>query len=403
MTNMTGEKMKVLYLMEYPIDLPGGGQMSTWTLCDGLIKEGSFEPVVICPKLLNKTADDFDFKVVEYESDENRERNRFARVKNFLSRIHSFHKLIKQEKPDLIHVSMSESLITFGFLRCLGIFKNIPFIYTDRGLAYGYRTHSKICIKATMKHASGMICTTQYNKDLWVKENIKVPIKVIPNTISTVFDAYDDSKRFKMRDKYGISEGEFVIGFAGRISEEKDWDFVPVLVKALKDGGVDFKVALVISVYEEQDNELVKRIKKGIIDSTGEDKLIYMQDLSQAEIADYYYMVDVFVMSSMFESFGKAAVEAMSRRCSVVSTSVGGLPEVIGKEENLYTKDTIERFVKRLKRLSEDPEELNRDREFFYNRYRNLYTTETHVLRHAELYRKILKISKQQDKTRKEA
>lgn len=385
--------MKVLYLMEYPIDLPGGGQLSTWTLCDGLLKEGSFEPVVICPKLLNKTAGDFDFKVVEYVSDENRERNKLARITNFLSRIRSFHTLIKREKPDIIHVSMSESLITFGFLRCLGIFGNIPFVYTDRGLAYGYRAHSMFCIKATLKHAAYMICTTEYNRGLWLKEKVKVPIKVIPNTISTAFDGYDESKRHKMRDRYGITDEDLVIGFAGRISEEKDWDFVPVLVKALKDRGIDFKVALVISVYEDQDKAIVKNIKKGITDSIGEEKLIYMQDLSQKEIADYYYMVDIFVMSSMFESFGKAAVEAMSRRCSVISTNVGGLPEVIGKEENLYTKKTVDKFAARVKRLREDPAELDKDREFFYNRYRNMYTTQTHVMRHVKLYRDILNIN----------
>ena len=47
----------------------------------------------------------------------------------------------------------------------------------------------------------------------------------------------------------------------------------------------------------------------------------------------------------MFESFGKAAVEAMSRKCAVLSTTVGGLKEVIGKEENLYTKETVDRFT----------------------------------------------------------
>lgn len=383
-------KMKVLYLMEYPIDLPGGGQLSTWTLCDGLVREGSFEPVVICPKLLGMKADDFDFRVVEYKSDENRERNRLSRVANFLSRIHAFHKLIRREKPDIIHVSMSESLITFGFLRVIGIFGNIPFVYTDRGLAYGYRFHSKFCIKTTMKRAACMICTTEYNKGLWLKEKISVPIRVIPNTINPVFNTYDPQMRHKMREKYGIGSDEFVIGFAGRISEEKDWDLVPVLVKALKDGGVDFKVALVISTYEEQDKDIVKRIRNGITGAIGADNLIYMQDLSQSEIADYYYMVDVFVMSSSFESFGKAAVEAMSRRCSVVSTAVGGLPEVIGREENLYTKDDPDKFVKRIKRLSLDGAELDNDREFFYNRYRNLYTTQNHIMRHVQLYREIL-------------
>lgn len=401
--------MKILFLMEYPIDLPGGGQLSTWTLCDGLVKQG-LTPVVACPKLLGKRRTDFDFKIVEYKSDENRERSKTARIVNFLSRIRSFRKIIRREKPDLIHVSMSESLITFGFLRCPGFFKNIPFVYTDRGLAYGYRRHSLMCIKATMKRAAGMICTTRFNKDLWLQKGIRVPVTVIPNTIGRAFDTYDDNKRGAMRIKYGIKENEFVIGFAGRISEEKDWDFVPVLVRALKDG-IDrentglkesgsakqragtgekrIKVALVISVYEEQDKEIVRGIKDRICDTIGEDNLIYMQDLSQEEIADYYYMVDAFVMSSMFESFGKAAVEAMSRKCAVLSTSVGGLPEVIGKEENLYTKDDTDKFVKRILELMNDRKELDKDREFFYNRYRNLYTREIHVMRHVNLYRSI--------------
>ncbi|MCR5002370.1 MAG: glycosyltransferase family 4 protein, partial [Lachnospiraceae bacterium] len=249
--------MKILFLMEYPIDLPGGGQLSTWTLCDGLKKQ-RLEPVVACPVLLDRRRNVFDFKVVEYKSDENRERSKAARIRNFIGRIFSFFRIIKKEKPDIIHVSMSESLITFGFLRCLGLFKDIPFVYTDRGLAYGYRRHSKLCIKKTMKHAAAMICTTEFNRQLWLKEKMSVPITVIPNTISTAFDIYDVTKRPVIRAGHGIAEDDFVIGFAGRISEEKDWDLVPVLVKAVKEAGVDFKVALVLSVYEEQDEGIAE-------------------------------------------------------------------------------------------------------------------------------------------------
>ncbi|MDO4188081.1 MAG: glycosyltransferase family 4 protein [Lachnospiraceae bacterium] len=398
-------KKKILYLMEYPIDLPGGGQMSTQTLCDGIVDVFSgknmtenkgekykyqYEPVVCCPTLLKKTASDYDFRIVTYKSDENREDTKLKRIFNFLSRIGSFRKIIKSENPDLIHVSMSESLITFGFLRCLGLFSKIPFVYTDRGLAYGYRKHSMTCIKATLKHASRLLTTTQFNKDLWSKENLSCDITVIPNTISTSFNDYDENRRQEMRKKYGIKDDELVVGFAGRISEEKDWPFVPVLVDALSKTKVKFKVALVISIYEAGDINQVNEIKSGIIDAIGEDNLIYLQDLSQKEMADYYYLVDTFVMSSMFESFGKAAVEAMSRKCSVLSTTAGGLREVIGKEENLYTKDSVSKFTDRIKTLYERPDELNADREFFYNRYKNNYTIDSNVSRHLALYEEIL-------------
>lgn len=392
---------KVIYLMEYPIDLPGGGQMSTRTLCEGIIagaeeihdpKRTIWEPVVICPALLTHKAEDYPFRILEYKALENREDALIPRLINFAGRIRHFARLIRQEKPDLIHVSMSESLLTYGFSRLLPGLSKYPFIYTDRGLCYGYRRHTKLLMRAILKKSEGMICTTQYNKDLWVKEEMirsekrLLNITVIPNTISEVFSRYEEGKRELMRKRFGLSKEDFVVGFAGRISEEKDWGFVPVLVKALKEAGVSFKVALVISVYEKQDTAIAAEIRKGITDSIGGDALIYMQDLSQEEISDYYYMLDVFVMSSMFESFGKAAVEAMSRKCPVVSTSVGGLKEVVGKEENLYTKNDLSRFTDRIKRLSEDKDELERDREFFYQRYLDNYTLKKHIQKHVALY-----------------
>lgn len=399
--NNVREKKKILYLMEYPIDLPGGGQMSTQTLCDGIIETFAdsedadkyryiYEPVVCCPELLTKKKEDFDFKLVTFKSDENREDTKLKRILNFISRIGSFRKAIASEKPDFIHVSMSESLITFGFLRCLGFFAKIPFVYTDRGLAYGYRKHSMVCIKATLKHAKRLLTTTEFNKNLWTKENLTCGINVIPNTISKAFNAYDENRRAEKRKEYSIADDEIVIGFAGRISEEKDWPFVPKLVAALAETNVKFKVALVISVYEAGDLDQVNDIKSKIEASIGKENLIYLQDLSQKEISDYYYLVDIFVMSSMFESFGKAAVEAMSRKCDVLSTTAGGLREVISKEENLYTKDDVKKFTDRVSFLYENRDVLDEDREFFFRRYKENYTIEANVSNHLRLYDEIL-------------
>ena len=364
--------------------------MSTQTLCEGLCALGGFEPIVACPRLLTHKESDFPFRVVAYESDENRELSKLSRIKNFVKRIGDFKRIIKEVQPDLIHVSMSESLISYGALRVTGHFRKIPFVYTDRGLCYGYRKHSKFCIMKTMKYADRMLTTTQFNKALWEKENVPAKITVIPNTISKAFDDFDDTMRLNQRRKYGIKDDEIVIGFAGRISEEKDWGSVPGIVKALNDSGCDFKVALVLSVYEDRDSQIVSDIKDGITASIGEERLIYMQDLSQTQIADYYYLTDIFVMTSVFESFGKAAVEAMSRKCAVLSTPVGGLPEVIGKEEDLYTKDNLSKFVERVVALKNDPQLLDSEREYFYNRFKTLYTRDVNTIRHAEVYKEIL-------------
>ena len=363
---------KIVYLLEYPIDLPGGAQMSTLSVCDGLIarKEAGYQPVVICPKLLTHSAADYSFRILEYDMGD-------GRVFNLFKRIRAFEKYIRMESPDLIHIEMSESLITYGFIRRK--FKEIPYIYTDRGLLFGYRKRSRLFMDPVLKDARMLVTTTEYNKGLWTEGSAVRPISVIYNTISSrYFGSYDPDKR--------IRHDKPVIGLAGRICIEKDWPFACELIDALAATGADFKVDIVLSTFEKGDDEQVKEIYSRLKHSIGEANVILRQELTQAEMADYYYGVDIFLMTSQFESFGKAAVEAMSRKCAVVSTAVGGLPEVLGLEDNLYTKVDINKGVDRIRSLMEDPEKLEEQREYFYRRYLDRYTEEKYIERHIELY-----------------
>lgn len=365
---------KVVYLMEYPIDLPGGAQLSTISICNALVNnpECGYEPVVICPELLDKNSK-YDFKVRTYPMGE-------SRVKNLFIRIRAFLKIIREEQPDLIHIEMSESLITYGFIR--NFFTKIPYLYTDRGMYFGYRTRSKLFMMPVLKGASMMVTTTEKNRKLWEDNSSIRPLSVIYNTISPIFSEYDESK--KKRD------GIFTIGFAGRICIEKDWPFVPVLVKALHDAGLRFRVHLVLSLFEKGDDAQAAELRRKIADIIGDENFVYEEDLSQEEMSRYYYGLDLFLMTSQFESFGKAAVEAMSRKCAVLSTEVGGLPEVIGDPDCLYTKEHPEVAVQSVKRLMDDPEKLKKSQEYFYRRYRDNFTEEAYLDKHLRVYREIL-------------
>ena len=107
-------------------------------------------------------------------------------------------------------------------------------------------------------------------------------------------------------------------------------------------------------------------------------------------MSDFYYSVDLFLMTSVFESFGKAAVEAMSRKCAVLATRVGGLPEVIGREENLYDKEDLEKVADFAGRM-EDSEVLQKEQEYFYRRYLENYTADAYVKKHLKVYGYALK------------
>lgn len=356
--------------MEYPIDLPGGAQLSTEIIAAALSADPGhgYEPVVICPELIN-TDSSYPFRVLTYPMGE-------KRFPNLLKRIKAFKDHIGSEKPDLIHIEMSESLITYGFIK--GAFKNIPHIYTDRGMLYGYRKRSRIFMDPVLKTASCIITTTEKNRKLWSTQTSFGPVFTIANTINPIFEEYDDSR--KKRD------GRLVLGFAGRVCVEKDWGKVPLILKALTDAGIDFEVRLVLSLYERGDREFADKLKADIEEIIGRERLNYSEDLSQEDMSSFYYDTDIFIMTSVFESFGKAAVEAMSRKCAVMSTNAGGLPEVIGREDNLYSVEDLTKLVSYVGRAAEDKDFLREEQEFFFNRYRELYTSEAYIRKHLEIY-----------------
>lgn len=363
---------KIVYLMEYPIDLPGGAQMSTLSVCEGLSAhpEYGYEAVVICPKLLKHAVSDYSFKIREYPMGESRIRNLFIRIR-------AFKEIISGEKPELIHIEMSESLITYGFIRKR--FKEIPFVYTDRGLLFGYRKRSRLFMDPVLKEASALVTTTGFNKSLWEKGSSIRPIRVIPNTIADKYFGEYDPKKRKDHEK-------LVIGLAGRICVEKDWPFACDFIEGLASSGVNFKVSIVLSTFEKGDDAQVEMILGRIKKAVGEENLEYRLNISQEEMSEFYYGVDIFLMTSRFESFGKAAVEAMSRKCVIVSTSVGGLPEVVGLSYNLYTKEDMFRGIGCIRVLDGDRKKLESEREYFYSRYKENYTEETYIERHISLY-----------------
>ena len=367
---------KIVYLMEYPIDLPGGAQMSTLSICEGLIahREYGYEPVVICPKLLSSKPEDYSFRLLQYPMGDSRVRNLFIRIR-------AFRTFLKKEKPDLIHIEMSESLITYGFIE--GHFRDRKFIYTDRGLLFGYRKRSRLFMFPVLRKSHMLVTTTEYNAGLWRKETDIRPIATIPNTISSKYFGSFEPERKKKDDS-------FVVGLAGRICVEKDWDFALEFIRELKRRIDPLRVSIVLSTYEKGDDEKVEHIFTTLKDILGEAALKTGLNFSQEEMSDFYYGVDVFLMTSCFESFGKAAVEAMSRKCAVVSTSVGGLPEVIGDERFLYTKEEFKKGISCIGELFEDRKKLEEAGEYFYDRYRKNYTEEAYIENHRRLYDEII-------------
>ncbi len=77
----------------------------------------------------------------------------------------------------------------------------------------------------------------------------------------------------------------------------------------------------------------------------------------QERVEDLLACSDVFLLPSLEESFGLAALEAMAAGVPVVATRVGGLPEVVGEGEGgfLFDIDDFDGMIRTLRELAQDP------------------------------------------------
>lgn len=362
---------KILYFIDYPLDLLGGAQLSTKTICDALTAESQeFSVKVVTPKLMHNDIE-YDFGIIEYP-------NSRGGVFGLLYRLIHYRRIIKKEKPDIVHAQMPLSAVVLCILKGFGMIHN-RFIFTDRALFNGYSPRIQKMFKLFAKQIDCVVCTTEVNKHLWERVQEKKRIKVIYNSVSAEFQ--------QNINNIVRQENELLcIGFAGRVTDFKDWPLCLRICQSIKDRGVKFRVSCVMSAYtEEEKNEMQGYIQE-LREITAKENFDVSVDVGQSEMPSFYSKVDVFILTSKFESFGKTAIEAMSCGCSVIATNVGGLPEVIGKNDNLYTSEEYEKCVDLVVKYSFDRELLRSDQRWFTDRFNTIFDISNNITRHIQLY-----------------
>ena len=155
------------------------------------------------------------------------------------------------------------------------------------------------------------------------QKGYKKGMKVSPNGVdSAVFRRIDVSE---LKQKLGITEDDFIIGYVGRIMRMKGLD---TLLKSCSMIDRKYKLLLVGSGDYKDDLILLAR-DLGIID-----KLILVGAVSAMEVPKYMNCMNVLVLPSIttpgwVEFFGRVLVEAMMCQVPVIGSSSGEIPNVV--------------------------------------------------------------------------
>lgn len=144
-------------------------------------------------------------------------------------------------------------------------------------------------------------------------------IHTIPNAIDQRVHV---ESRIEARRRLGVSNEDFVIGWVGRISREKGPD---VLVDALQNVEKPFKA---IFIGDGPGRPLLeKRVEVlGLVSSVRWAGVL-------PDAASIFSAFDTFVLSSRTEGIPIVLLEAMRANVPIVSTNVGGVPEMLDQNE----------------------------------------------------------------------
>ncbi len=218
---------------------------------------------------------------------------------------------------DIIGIPLSKLLRIPSISTCHG------FISNDRNL----RIYNKLDVLG-LRFANEIIAVSEEIREELIKAGIsKGRVIVIQNAVDwNMSDRIFLENRRKTRKLYDIGGEEILIGYVGRLSEEKGLRYLIEAVSELKKFGLEVRIVI---IGEGPGRSEIERwvMERGISNS-----VIFAG--FQRDIKKWLPSIDIFVLPSLTEGTPIALLEAMAAGLPVVASAVGGIPEVVNSGKN---------------------------------------------------------------------
>ena len=144
-------------------------------------------------------------------------------------------------------------------------------------------------------------------------------LHVIPNGIDVLRFAPGGVGRRRIRDEIGIPDGAWVVGTVGRLAPEKDQALLIEAMAPLLSAGR----RLVIVGEGAEHDALCARIAR-----TPGGRYVHMLG-EREDVEDILAAFDAFALTSRTEGLPLVLLEAMAAGLPVLSTAVGGIPDLV--------------------------------------------------------------------------
>lgn len=145
-----------------------------------------------------------------------------------------------------------------------------------------------------------------------------------------------------LKAKYGIEEGDFVIGYSGRLVRDKG--IIELVCAFDKLQYADNCKLLLVGMFEERD-ALPKDIQERILTDS---RIIYTGFIN-GDMEYFYSMMDIYVLVSYREGFPTGVLEAQAMEKPVITTRVTGCCDsIIDGETGLFVSHNPDDIVEKI-------------------------------------------------------
>jgi glycosyltransferase involved in cell wall biosynthesis len=270
--------------------------------------------------------------------------NKLQKLK-YITSVKKIKKIISFEKPDILHSYYASS---FGLIGALCNFH--PYMISVWGSdIFDFPNSSFIAkkiLKFNLSKADNIMATSKALAEETKKYSLK-NIKVIPFGIDT-------NTFFKNRERTLFNDGDIVIGSIKTLEKVYGIDYLIKTFAKVKEKNKNKSLKLLLVGSGSCENEY-----KTLVDNLGiKNDVLFAGYIDHSKIMKYYNNLDIFVVSSIRESFGVSVLEASACELPVVVTDTGGLPEVVIESETgfIVEKQNVDALTNAIEKLIADKE-----------------------------------------------
>jgi glycosyltransferase involved in cell wall biosynthesis len=232
--------------------------------------------------------------------------------------------LIRREKISLVHTHLYHANY-FGRLAARRA--GVPCVVSVHNTYTNPEWHRRLINWWLSKRHTGAIIagSPEIRRDILRYDRVSPAlIEVIPNAVD-LSRSESGLSRQEARARLHLDDDAFVVGTVGRLEEQKGHPYLLEALNHLKESGLKTVLLLVGGGREEA--ALRERAKA--LDLGDGVRFLGTRD----DLGDLFSAMDVFAMPSLWEGLSLAMLSAMAAGLPVVATDVGGVVDVLGKNE----------------------------------------------------------------------